>query len=69
MGQDHVNMCLPEDHSSLVSSTIHVEGTDGLREFLKWEISEEQKSEVDEVSGGAGINEGSGFDGLLSDKY
>ena len=42
MWQNHVSVGLPEDHSWSVSSTIHIEGADGLREFLKRELARDR---------------------------
>ena len=61
-------MGFPEDCSSSVGSSIHVECADGLREFLQGEIGEGKKSEINKASGSTGIDEGSGFNGLCSNK-
>ena len=58
----------PEDHFLSVGSPIHVEHANGLREFLQGKIGKGKKSKVNEISSGAGIDKGSGFDGLCSNK-
>ena len=61
-------MSLPQDSFSLVSCTIYIESVDGLREFLKGEVGKGQESEVNKISSGTRVYEGSGFDSLLSNK-
>ena len=61
-------MGLPEDSSSSVRSPIYVEGTNRLWELLRREVSKGEQSEVNEISGSTGVDKGSGFNGLGSNK-
>ena len=61
-------MGFPEDGSLSVGSPIYVEGTNRLWELFQRKVSKGEQSEVDEISGSTGVNKGSGFDGLGSDK-
>ena len=64
MGKEDVYSCFPSDGSFGVGSSIHIVCLDGLGEVLQGKVGFGQKTNVDEVSCGAAVNEGSGFDDL-----
>ena len=57
-------MGFPEDGSLSIGGSVYVESANGLGKFFQGEVGERQQSEVDEVSGRSGIDEGRGFDDL-----
>ena len=59
-------MGLPSNGSFDIGSSINIICTDGLGETIQGEICFGQETDVNKVSGGTTVDEGSGFDDLCS---
>ena len=59
-------MSFPSDGSFGISSPIHIVCSDWFGWLLQWEIGFGQETNVNEVSCGTTVDEGSGFDDLCS---
>ena len=66
MGEEDVCVGFPSDGSFGICSSIHIVCLNGFGEALQGEVCLGQKADVNEVSSGATVNEGSGFDDLCS---
>ena len=66
MGEEDVGVGFPLDGSFYIRSSIHIVCSNGFGEALQGEVCLGQKADVNEVSSGAAVNEGSGFDDLGS---
>ena len=66
MGEEDVGVGFPLDGSFDICGSIHIVCSNGFGEVLQGEVCLGQKANVNEVSSGAAVNEGSGFDDLCS---
>ena len=66
MGEEDVGVGFPSDGSFYIRGSIHIVCSNGFGEALQEEVCLGQKADVNEVSSGAAINEGSGFNDLCS---
>ena len=66
MGEEDVCVGSPSDGSFNICGSIHIVCSNGFGEALQGEVCLGQKADVNEVSSGAAVNEGSGFDDLCS---
>ena len=66
MGEEDVCVSFPSDGPFNICSSIHIVRLNGFGEALQREVCLGQKANVNEVSSGATVNEGSGFDDLCS---
>ena len=66
MGKEDVGVGFPLDGSFDICSSIHIVCLNGFGEALQGEVCLGQKADVNEVSSGTTVNEGSGFDDLCS---
>ena len=61
MGEEDVGVGFPLDGSFNICSPIHIVCLNGFGEALQGEVCLGQKADVNKVSSGAAVNEGSGF--------
>ena len=66
MGEEDVCVGFPSDGSFNICSSIHIVCLNGFGKALQGEVCLGQKADVNKISSGAAVNEGSGFDGLCS---
>ena len=66
MGEEGVHAGFPSDSSFNICGSIHIVRPNGFGEALQGEVCFRQKADVNEVSSGTTVNEGSGFDNLCS---
>ena len=66
MGEEDVSVGFPLDGSFDICGSIHIVCSNGFGEALQGEVCFGQKADVNEVSSGATVDEGSGFDDLCS---
>ena len=66
VGEEDVCVGFPSDGSFNICVSIHIVCSNGFGEVLQGEVCLGQKADVNEVSSGAAVNEGSGFDDLCS---
>ena len=66
VGEEDVCVGFPSDGSFDICGSIHIVCSNGFGEVLQGEVCLGQKADVNEVSSGTAVNEGSGFDDLGS---
>ena len=66
MGEEDVCVSFLLDGPFNICSSIHIVCLNGFGEALQREVCLGQKADVNEVSSGAAVNEGSGFNDLCS---
>ena len=66
VGEENFCVSFPSNGSLDIGSSINIICTDGLGEMMQGEVCFGQETDVNEISSGTTVNEGSGFDDLSS---